>query len=273
MDEVKAELGFFGAGKMAEAILSAAATLPEFRPGAVVMAEKSPERARFMAEKYGVRVTPSAAEAAREARMLVLAVKPQDAAALAADVAPLLDASRLLVSIAAGKTIAALRKAFGRKVRIVRVMPNLALAAGEGMSAVAPAPNATPEDVAAVERLFGAAGRVVRLPERRFHAVTALSGSGPAFFAYAEQAAADAGRALGLPAAAAALLARQTMAGTAAYLRKTGSSCGDFIAAVSSKRGTTEAGMKALSARGAFRRLLAAAVSAAAKRSEELAGA
>ena len=202
--------------------------------------------------------TASAAEAAKAADVLVLAVKPQDVASVAAETKPYMDGGKLLISIAAGKTTAVLRKAFGTKARIVRVMPNLALVAKEGMSAIAGAKNATEEDIAFAERLLGAAGKTVRLPEKAFDAVTALSGSGPAFYAYMEQAMADAGRELGLPAAAAAL-------------RATGANCDDFIAAVCSKGGTTAAGMKALSARGAFRKTVSATLKAAAERSAELA--
>ena len=268
---MKTSIGFLGAGKMAEGILAAAAAVKGFNASRVTMAEKSPERARYMEKKYGVRTTASAAEAAKAADVLVLAVKPQDVASVAAETKPYMDGGKLLISIAAGKTTAVLRKAFGTKARIVRVMPNLALVAKEGMSAIAGAKNATEEDIAFAERLLGAAGKTVRLPEKAFDAVTALSGSGPAFYAYMEQAMADSGRELGLPAAAAALLARQTMFGTAAYLRATGANCDDFIAAVCSKGGTTAAGMKALSARGAFRKTVSATLKAAAERSAELA--
>ena len=193
--KTKTTLGFFGAGKMAEGILAAAAVVPGFDPSQVLMAERIPERAAELEKKYGVRTTPNAADVARAARVIFLAVRPQDVAALAADVKPILTKRHLVVSIAAGKSLSTLRKALGRDVRLVRVMPNLALRAREGMCAICPAKNATPADVRKVAKILNAAGRTAVLEERHFDAVTALSGSGPAFFAFMEQAMAEGGRA------------------------------------------------------------------------------
>jgi len=266
---MKTKLGFFGAGKMAEGILAAAARQKDFDPATVLMAEKVPARAQEMAAKYGVRVTASAAEVAKAAPVIFLAVRPQDLAALAAEVKPLLNARKLVVSIAAGKSLATLRKALGRDVRLVRVMPNLALRAGEGMCAVCAAANARPADVKRVTDILNGAGRTVVLAERHFDAVTALSGSGPAFFAFMERAMAAGGRALGLPAAAARLLAEQTMLGTAAYLRQSGADLDAFIAGVATPGGTTAAGLDVLAASD-FEKTVAATLKAAADRSAEL---
>ena len=266
---MKAKLGFFGAGKMAEGILAAAATAPGFDPASVLMAETNPVRAKEIAKKYGVRTTPDAKEVAKSARLIFLAVRPQDIAALAADVKPFLGEGTLVASVAAGKKLSALRKALGAKVRLVRVMPNLALRVGEGMCAVCPARNATTKDVAAVRKILDRAGRTVILPERNFDAVTALSGSGPAFFAYMQRAMAEGGRKLGLPPAAAGLLAAQTMLGTAKFLSATGMDLNAFIAGVATPGGTTAAGMDRL-AKGAFDVEVAATLKAAADRSAEL---
>ena len=140
---MKITLGFFGAGKMAEGILAAASLAKGFDPQTVLMAEKIPARATELARRCKVRTTADAREVAKTARVIFLAVRPQDVAALAADVKPLLSAKTLLVSIAAGKSLATLRKLFGSKVRLIRVMPNLALRAKEGMCAICPAANAT----------------------------------------------------------------------------------------------------------------------------------
>jgi len=196
-------------------------------------------------------------------------VRPQDVAALAAEVKPLLTPRHLVVSIAAGKSLAVLAKVLGRTARLVRVMPNLALRAKEGMCAITPAKNATPADVKRVAKILGAAGRTVVLAERHFDAVTALSGSGPAFFAFMEKAMAEGGRKLGLPADAARLLAEQTMLGTAAYLRQSGADLDAFIAGVATKGGTTAAGMEVLAASD-FADVVVATLKAAADRSREL---
>ncbi len=267
--KTKVKLGFFGAGKMAEGILAAAAQVKDFNPAAVLMAEKIPARAAELAKKYGVATTDDARDVAKAAPVIFLAVRPQDLAALAAEVKPFLSEKTLVVSIAAGKSLQALKKLLGAKVRLVRVMPNLALRAKEGMCAICPAKNATPADVKKVEKILGAAGRTVVLPEKNFDAVTALSGSGPAFFAYMEQAMAAGGEALGLPAAAARLLAEQTMLGTAAYLRQSGANLETFISGVATPGGTTAAGMDVMRASD-FQNVVAATLKAAADRSAEL---
>jgi len=235
----------------------------------VAMAETFSPRAKEMAKRYGVMVTPDAQVVAKTAAAIFLAVKPQDVAVLAAQVKPLLTAKTLLISIVAGKSLATLRKMFGAKVRLVRVMPNLALRAKEGMCAICPAKNATKADVKLVSTILGSAGQTAILKERDFDAVTALSGSGPAFFAYMEEAMADGGVKLGLKPAVARQLAEQTMLGTAAYLRQSGADLGEFISGVATEGGTTAAGMDVMRA-SEFRKIVAATLEAAAKRSAEL---
>ena len=259
------KIGFFGAGKMAEGILSAIADKQ-----AVAMAEKVEARARELTEKYGVFVTSDLAGVAKNADLIFLAVKPQDVDAVAAEVKPYLKKGQTLVSIVAGKTLAKLRKAFGAKVGLIRVMPNLALRAGAGMCAICPAAGTPKARTQAVERILGGAGATVVLKEKDFDAVTALSGSGPAYFAYMEQAMAEGGVKLGLKPAVARLLAEQTMYGTAKYLRESGADLDAFIAGVCTKGGTTAAGMVKL-AKPAFRKIVADTLAAAAKRSRELA--
>jgi len=268
-NSAKTTLGFFGAGKMAEGILSAAMKTPGFEPQTVLMAERLDARAREMVRKCKVRTTPDAADVVRAAKTIFLAVRPQDVPELAKVVKPLLTDKHLLISIVAGKSIATLRKLFGMKVRIVRVMPNLALRAGEGMCAVCGGKNATEGDVRRVVKILGAAGRTAILAEKHFDAVTALSGSGPAFFAFMEEAMAEGGRALGLPADAARILAEQTMLGTAAYLRQSGADLGEFISGVATPGGTTAAGMDVMRASD-FKAIVAKTLAAAARRSKEL---
>ena len=259
------KIGFFGAGKMAEGILSAIAD----KKG-VVMAEKVPARAAELKKKYGVKVTDDLKAVVKAADLIFLAVRPQDVDAVAAEVKPLLSAKKTVVSIVAGKTLTKLRKAFGTKVRLIRVMPNLALRAKAGMCAICPGPKAPTAAVKAVEAILGGAGATVVLKEKDFDAVTALSGSGPAYFAYMEEAMAEGGVKLGLKPAVARLLAEQTMYGTAKFLRESGMDLGAFIAGVCTKGGTTAAGMVKLAA-PSFKKTVAETLAAAAKRSAELA--
>ena len=258
-------IGFIGAGKMAEGILSAI----EERKG-VVMAEKVAERAAEMSRKYGVATTGDAKVVAKKAKFFFLAVRPQDVDAVAAAVKPILTEKHTLVSIVAGKTLAKLRKAFGAKVNLVRVMPNLALRANAGMCAICPAPKTPVKDVKLVEKILGGAGATVVLKEKDFDAVTALSGSGPAYFAYMEEAMVEGGVKLGLKPKVARLLAEQTMYGTAKFLRESGMELRPFIEGVCTKGGTTAAGMEKLDV-PKFKQIVAATLAAAAKRSRELA--
>lgn len=259
------KIGFFGAGKMAEGILSAVEDKSQ-----VIMAEKIPERAAELAKKYSVVVTDDLKEVAKKARIVFLSVKPQDVAAVASEVKPLLKPTQILVSIVAGKKLAGLKRAFGPKVRLVRVMPNLALRANAGMCAVCGAANAKKADVDAVVKILAAAGETAVLKEKDFDAVTALSGSGPAYFAYMEEAMAEAGVKLGLKRDVARLLAEQTMYGTAKFLRESGMPLKPFIDGVCTKGGTTAAGMEKL-ANSDFKAVVAETLAAAAKRSKELA--
>ena len=258
------KIGFFGAGKMAEGILSAIEDKKS-----VLMAEKVDARAEELVKKYGVTVTDDVKGVAEAAPFIFLAVRPQDVDAVAAEVKPLLTEKQTLVSIVAGKTLAKLRKAFGPKVNLIRVMPNLALRAKAGMCAIAPAPKTPEKDVKLVEKILGGAGETVILKEKDFDAVTALSGSGPAYFAYMEEAMVEGGVALGLKKEVARLLAEQTMYGTAKFLRESGMELRPFIDGVCTKGGTTAAGMVKLDV-PSFKETVAATLAAAAERSREL---
>ena len=252
------KIGFFGAGKMAEGILSAIEN-----KRVVVMAEKVEARAKELKAKYGVKVVADVKEVAKTCDLVFLAVRPQDVDVVAAEVKPLLKKGQVLVSIVAGKTLAKLKVAFGSKAKLIRVMPNLALRAKAGMCAIT-------SHHAEVEKILGGAGATVVLKEKDFDAVTALSGSGPAYFAYMEEAMMEGGVALGLKPAVARLLAEQTMFGTAKFLRESGMELRPFIDGVCTKGGTTAAGMKFLSKPG-FKKQVAQTLAAAAKRSKELA--
>lgn len=254
---MKYEIAFLGAGKMAEGILSAIKAKKK-----VIMAERCPERAEYIRSKYGVKVIESSAQAASLARVVFIAVRPQDVESLALEVKPSITRGQTIVSIVAGKTIKVLKKAFGSKARIIRVMPNLALRVKAGMCVL------TSHDET-VESILGAAGEIVVLPEKHFDAVTALSGSGPAYFAYMQAMMEDAGTKLGLPRKIASLLAAQTMFGTAKFLKESSMDLRQFIAGVCTKGGTTAAGMKELDV-PVFGETVLKTLSAATQRSREL---
>ena len=262
------KLGFLGAGKMAEAVLSGVLKSGGVKPQDVTACEQFAERREFLRGKYGITVTPEAADL-QGADVIVLAVKPQDLANALAGVAQWVSARHLVVSIAAGWTLARLEAALPAGARVARVMPNLPILAGEGMSAYAAGSSASREDAECVRWIFSRSGVAEEMPEELFDGVTALSGSGPAFFAYALRAFAAAAEARGMPRDVAARFALQTLVGTAAYLRETNQTPDDFMRAVASPKGTTEAGLKALDAADAAN-VLGKAIDAAWSRSAEL---
>ncbi|MEI8244066.1 MAG: pyrroline-5-carboxylate reductase [bacterium] len=262
-------IGFLGAGKMAEAILAALIRNRVVPAARIMIREVVAARRAHIRRRYGVCAAATATDLVAACDVVVLAVKPQDLDELLAHVAPALGKRHVVLSIAAGKTLAHLQKLAGRRVRLVRVMPNLPVMVGEGMSAFCLGRQARPADRKLAVRLLGCCGRVVELDERQFDAVTALSGSGPAFFTYLLAALADAAVAEGLPADAARLLAEQTMLGAARYLLETGIAPDDLIQAVASPKGTTAAGLAVLEA-SAVRQILGRTIQAAARRSHEL---
>jgi len=263
------KIGFLGAGKMAEAILSGILQSELVVPGEVTACDTSAERRDLMKSEYGVETTASAAEMIPGCDVVVLAVKPQVLEDVLGEVSALLTEQQLVISIAAGKKIGFLRRLCGGRPRLVRVMPNLALMAQEGMSAFCLEDDKAEPDRELTSRIFGCSGAVLELEEEYFDAVTALSGSGPAFVAYLLQGLVEGGVKLGLPEDAARLLAEQTLIGTGIYLQESGGDIGEFIQAVCSPRGTTEAGMTVLRSSDVAV-TLERTLAAAAERSREL---
>jgi pyrroline-5-carboxylate reductase len=260
-------LAILGGGKIGEALLSG--LLRGERTAAdIVISEKHPDRARYLADTYGVK-TLDIAEAAVAAHTLVLAVKPQDINALLAELAPVVGTDHLIVSVAAGITTAKINAALPDGVPVVRCMPNTPALVDEAMTAVSAGVHADEPHLAAAEALLASVGRVVRVPESQLDAVTALSGSGPAYFFYLVEAMIDAGILLGLPRALAAELIVQTAVGSAKMLRDSGEHPVQLREAVTSPGGTTIMAIRELEKHG-VRAALLAAIEAAALRGAEL---
>jgi pyrroline-5-carboxylate reductase len=261
-------IAVIGAGKMGEALVSGLLKAGA-SPDDLLITERYEERANELSQRYGVK-SVSNAEAARQADTLVLAVKPQDMDALLAELGPLVAPDRLIVTIAAGITTSAIEKRLADGVPVVRVMPNTPALVGEAMSAVAAGAHASSEHLERAEELFRPVGKVVRLPESQLDAVTALSGSGPAYVFYLVEAMTDAGILLGLPRAVAHELIVQTVYGAAVMLRETGEHPVALREAVTSPAGTTIAAIRELENHG-VRAAFLAALEAARDRSRELA--
>ena len=262
-------IAILGGGKIGEALLSGLLRRGERSAADIVVSEKHPERSAYLAETFGVQVL-DVPDAVKRAETIVVAVKPQDIDALLAEVAPAVDAGRqLVVSVAAGITTAHLERALPDGVVVVRCMPNTPALVDQAMTAVAGGSHARDEHLLVAETLLGAVGRVVRVPEQQLDAVTALSGSGPAYFFFLVEAMIDAGILLGLPRALAAELIVQTAVGAATMLRDSGEHPVQLREAVTSPGGTTIAAIRELEAHG-VRAALLAAIEAAARRSREL---
>jgi pyrroline-5-carboxylate reductase len=198
-------------------------------------------------------------------------VKPQDIDTLLAEMAPVVEARHVVVSVAAGVTTTHLERALPDGVAVVRCMPNTPALVDQAMTAIAGGAHADDEHLAVAESLLAAVGRVVRVPESQLDAVTALSGSGPAYFFYLVEAMIDAGILLGLPRTLAAELIVQTAVGSATMLRDSGEHPVQLREAVTSPGGTTIAAIRELEVHG-VRAALLAAIEAAARRSRELGG-
>ncbi|HEY2165602.1 MAG TPA: pyrroline-5-carboxylate reductase [Jatrophihabitantaceae bacterium] len=260
-------LAILGGGKIGEALLSG--LLRGQRTAAdVVVAEKYSDRADYLAATYGVQIVEPAA-AAGLAGTLLIAVKPQDIDALLAELAPVLGPDHVLVSVAAGITTAHIEKMLPPGVAVVRCMPNTPALVDQAMTAISAGAHADEAHLAIAESLLGAVGRVVRVPESQLDAVTALSGSGPAYFFFLVEAMIDAGILLGLPRTLAAELIVQTAIGSAVMLRDSGEHPVQLREAVTSPGGTTIAAIRELEVHG-VRAALLAAIEAAWARSREL---
>jgi pyrroline-5-carboxylate reductase len=215
-----------------------------------------------------VRVVPSAAWAVADADVVVVAVKPGDVPATLETALPALGTGTLVVSIAAGVTIATLESLVPQRP-VVRAMPNTPALVGVGASAIAGGTHAGTEHLDLAERLLGAVGIVVRVGEPALDAVTGLSGSGPAYLFVFAEAMIEAGVLVGLTRDVAATLVTQTLLGSATLLARGDDGPEALRAAVTSPGGTTAAGLRELEARG-LRAAILDAVSAATKRSREL---
>ncbi|GAC1330234.1 MAG: pyrroline-5-carboxylate reductase [Mycobacteriales bacterium] len=257
-----------GAGKMGEALLSG--LLRAGRPAEdLVVTTRWPARADTLRQRYGVRSLTNA-EAAAESTTLVLAVKPQDMTALLDELADVVTAGTLVVSMAAGIPTAAIERRLAAGVPVVRVMSNTPVLVDEAMSVMSAGAHAGPEHLAQAEALLSPVGKVLRVPESQQDAVTALSGSGPAYFFFLVEAMIDAGILLGLPRAVAVELLVQTAVGAAVMLRDTGEHPVTLRENVTSPGGTTINAIRELERHG-VRAALIAAIEAAHDRSRELA--
>jgi pyrroline-5-carboxylate reductase len=286
-----ARIAIIGGGSMGEALLAGM-----LRAGRqvkdMVVSERMPERAKYLSETYAVQVTSSVIDAAENATYVIVSVKPSDVESVVSAIAEAAAKSdddtveQVFVSVAAGVTTAFYESKLPAGSPVIRVMPNAPALVGAGVSALAKGRFATAEQLREVAGLFDCVGGVITVPESQLDAVTAVSGSGPAYFFLMVEALVDAAVAVGLTRPVATDLAVQTMAGSAAMLLERLDQGGEVAAdgglgsgvdttaaqlraTVTSPGGTTAAGLRELE-RGGLRAAVAEAVEAAKRRSEQL---
>jgi pyrroline-5-carboxylate reductase len=260
-------IALLGAGKIGEALLSGLLHAGH-APAELMFTERHPQRAVELTKRYGIE-NVEFARAVHLADVIVVAVKPQDIDQVLDETAPLLSADKLVVSLCAGLPTALFERRLPEGTPVVRVMPNTPMLVGQAMSAISGGTHATTTHLEVVEALLGSVGKVVTVPESQQDAVTALSGSGPAYFFYLVEAMIDAGILLGIPRATAAELIVQSAVGAAAMLQEGEGHPVMLREAVTSPAGTTIAGIRELERHG-VRAALIDAIEAARDRSVAL---
>ncbi len=237
-------VAILGAGVMGETVVSGLLRAGR-APAELLLSERRPARADELRERYGIDVV-SNIEAASKAETLILVVKPQDMADLLDEIAPVVKPAQLVISLAAGITTALIEARLPTGVPVVRVMPNTPALVDEGMAAISRGSHCDEAHLVEAETLLRATGKVIRVPEKQQDAVTAISGSGPAYLFFVVEAMIEAGVHLGLPRSTATELVVQTMVGSAKMLRETGEHPTVLRERVTSPGGTTAAAIREL---------------------------
>lgn len=263
-------LAILGCGKLGEILAAGLVASAWRRPDQIIVTSHRSERAEELAARHGLHATTSNVEAAREARILVIAVKPQDVGALLEEIASEVTSNHVVLSVAAAISTAFIEKRLAAGVPVVRAMPNAASQVGEGIAGICAGAHAGPEHLKVAEDVLAHVGKVVTVSEAYMDAVTAVSGSGPAYFALLAEAMIDAGIMLGLPRTTSTDLVVQTMLGTARLLGDLGMHPVELREAVTSPGGTTIMAMRQLEMAG-VRAAMLNAIQAAMERSRELA--
>lgn len=244
------KIGFIGLGNMAKAMISGMLEKGMVRPQELIGSAATERTVREAAERFGMETTLDNCRVAKEAEVLFLAVKPQLFPGVIAQIRDVIGAETLLVSIAAGKTIAFIEGEFGKPIRLARCMPNTPALVKEGCTGVCYNAQATPQDKELVGRLLCSFGRASEVPERLMDTVGAVSGSSPAYVFMFIEAMADAAVLGGMPRKQAYEFAAQAVLGSAKLVLETGKHPGELKDMVCSPGGTTIEGVRVLERSG-----------------------
>jgi pyrroline-5-carboxylate reductase len=263
------KVGIIGAGRIGEALISGLLKAGFTTSDQLIASDLSEARRRYISSTYGVKCVDDNLEVVRRSVVVVVSVKPKDVGGVLEQIRESLNSSHLLISVAAGVATSFIAKVLGKPVPIVRAMPNIAVLVREGMTVIAPGPWAEESHLQLAEKLFGSVGRVMRMPEELFDAVTAFSGSGPAYASLIVEAMIDAGIRVGLPREVASVLAAQSMLGAAKMLLEAGEHPAKIREMVTTPAGVTIEGIVELE-EGRLRATIIRAVTKATQRSREL---
>ena len=263
----KKRIGFIGAGNMGEVLIKGILSGRLLKKNDLIAGDKEGKRRLYIRRKYGIRTVRDNLEVVRRSDILILAVKPQDARAVLSGLENELTNKKLIISIMAGIRTKYIER--GGKIRVVRVMPNAPALVGSGMTAVSAGRFALKKDIKFTKSIFACLGEVIEIKESLLDIVTALSGSGPAYFFYLVAALASAGVNRGLKKETALKLAHQTAFGSGRMLNESSLSLKRLIKKVASKGGTTEAALKVFESQG-LRKIIEQGVRAAEKRAKQL---
>jgi pyrroline-5-carboxylate reductase len=263
-------IAILGGGKIGESLLSGLLSSGWRKPEEIVVTGRRQERIDELAERYGVEATLSNAEAVSGASFIVIAVKPQDFEVLLGEVGGLLSPEQTVLSVAAAMPTAKIEKRLSDGVPVLRAMPNTPATVHEGVAGLCAGAHANGDHLAMAEEVLTHVGRVVQVPEPYMDAVTAVSGSGPAYFALLAEAMIEAGILLGLSREVSTELVVQTMFGTAKLLRDEHMHPVELREMVTSPGGTTIRAIRELE-RAGVRAAFLNAIQAAMERSQELA--
>lgn len=266
-------IGFIGTGNMASAMIGGILQSGLHKAEEIIVSDASDKAKEALAFKYpGLRIAADNKEAARNSEILILAVKPHIYPHVVEEIAAVLPESSLLVTIAAGVTLANMENWMGTKRRIVRTMPNTPALVGEGMAALCPNDQVQEQDIESVEKLFQCFGRTERLPENQINAFTSLCGSSPAWIFMAIESLADGAVLKGLPRQKAYTMAAQAVLGSAKMVLETGEHPGVLKDRVCSPGGTTIEALASLE-RDGFRTALIEAIEVCTEKADLLSGA
>jgi pyrroline-5-carboxylate reductase len=265
-----AELAIIGAGNMAEAIARGLLSGRVFRADQMISADVSPQRRDLFSSQLSIKSVESASEAARDARIILLSVKPQNMADVLRSLSPVLRDDALIISIAAGISSRFIEQHIAPKpCRVIRTMPNTPMLVGEGMVAMASGTRATKDDLEQARKLFSPAATVIDVTEDKLDAVTALSGSGPAYFFFLVEQMIRAGIEMGLTDQEARTLSLKTAIGSAKMLAGSTESPQELRRKVTSPKGTTHEAITHMEQQN-LPQTIVDAIKAAQRRSREL---